>query len=104
MTRHTRRCVAAGLLALAASLGIDRGMRSVGASLHAQTPGVQRLPGPVIVETAGTYHGEFYVPSPKAVTGPSQALSTWVITYTGAFTPQAKVAIQAAADIWSSQI
>ena len=65
--------------------------------------GIEKMPGPIIEDPPGPYHGNSYVPASKIATEPLQALSTFIVTYNG-FTPEAQAAFQAAVDVWASQI
>ncbi len=103
MGRPLARSIATAVVAACCIVGSSTWFERLTAPLLAQHAG-ERMPGPIIEDPPGPYVGHSYVPAPSSVTtGQAQALSTWIVTYTG-FTAQAQTAFQAAVDVWASQV
>jgi len=62
--------------------------------LLAQQAG-EKMPGPMIIESAGPDAGPSYVPAASKLPVENQLVSPFIVTYSG-FTPQAQAAFQAA--------
>ncbi len=105
MDRYLRRAVLGASIALMCVFGHHWFQLSPAHLLGqaGQGPG-ETMPGPTIEDPPGPYQGHSYVPAPPAdLIVPSQALSTFIVTYNG-FPPQAQAAFQAAVDVWASQL